>query len=1001
MSKDKYYNRLESLFTEIEAVAPELSASPAVAAANQELQALRARVVELEAALAQTAGAAAADVAPSQVLAALTDLIFVYNDEGRYLEIIPTDPTLLYRPADDLLGHTMHELMPPAKADELLGQIRRALAESRTVRFEYSLLIGGDELWFEGTAAPRTADTVFWVARDITERKRAEAALQVSEAQYRSFVDSTQDLVQSVAPDGQFLFVNQAWLATLGYSADEAAGLDFFRVIHPDYLPQCEATFARIADGETLDHVEYVFVSKAGARVLVEGRSVPRWQDGKVVATLSHLRDVTGQRDQQALIAKRAAELATVAEISTAATSITDAGQLLQAVVDLTRDRFNLYHAHIYLLNDAGDTLVLSAGAGAIGRQMTAEGRRIPLAQEQSLVARAGRNREGVIVNDVRSDPAFLPHPLLPATRAELAVPLIAGDQLLGVFDVQADTVERFTREDVNIQTALASQVAAALQNARSLERSEKAVFELNLLARRLTREGWEDYLRSLVQNEQGFQYDLERVRPVTNDRALPGPAESVLTQTLTIQGEPIGQLALAEPQAHTEDVAEIMDAVAERLSAHLENLRLGEAAQKRAAEMEAVNRVGAATATILEADRLLQEVVDLATASFNLYHAHVYLLDEAGVALKLKAGAGEIGRRMVEAERVIPIEMERSVVVQAALQREPIIVNDVSQEPNFLPNPLLPATRAELAIPMFVGDQLLGVFDVQSDQVGFFSEEEVRIQETLAQQVAVALQNANLYAEQTATVARLQELDNLKSSFLANMSHELRTPLNSILGFTDVILEGLDGPLTDRMENDLKIVQKNGKHLLELINDVLDMAKIEAGRMTLSIEPFILDDLLEEVLEMAGGLAHEKAIEVRLDLDPANRLQIEADRVRLRQIMFNLVSNAIKYTDEGSVTVRVATEGENCRIAVVDTGLGIPKEKHLSIFEAFSQVDNSTTRKVGGTGLDLPITRHLVELHGGRLWVESDGTPGSGTTFMTELPIESKYKVRADEIEI
>jgi len=390
-----------------------------------------------------------------------------------------------------------------------------------------------------------------------------------------------------------------------------------------------------------------------------------------------------------------------------------------------------------------------------------------------------------------------------------------------------------------------------------------------------------------------------------------------------------------------------------------------------------------------LEARILLQNVVDLTKDNFGLYHTHIYLVDQPTGMLVLTAGAGEVGRRMVSEGRSIALNRMQSLVARAAREREAVIVNDVRAAPDFLPHPLLPDTRSEMAVPMIAGDQLLGVFDVQHDQPGYFTEEDVRIQTALAAQVAVALQNANLYAEQAAIVTRLRELDHLKSTFLANMSHELRTPLNSILGFTDVMLEELDGPLTDLMESDLKVVQKNGKHLLNLINDVLDMAKIEAGKMSLSLERFNLQEVLEEVVEIIGPLARDKALALRIATEPTDALDLTADRIRLRQVMINLVGNAIKFTEQGVITLQAMQHNGSVRVAIRDTGFGIPPDKLEAIFEAFSQVDTSTTRKAGGTGLGLPISRRLIELHGGRLWAESSGIPGEGSTFFVELPLE------------
>ena len=218
-------------------------------------------------------------------------------------------------------------------------------------------------------------------------------------------------------------------------------------------------------------------------------------------------------------------------------------------------------------------------------------------------------------------------------------------------------------------------------------------------------------------------------------------------------------------------------------------------------------------------------------------------------------------------------------------------------------------------------------MFDVQSDISGHFSQEDANIYTTLASQVAVALQNARLYVEQAATVAQLRELDRLKSSFLANMSHELRTPLNSILGFADVMLEELDGPLTENMKNDLGLIYKNGQHLLHLINDVLDMAKIESGKMNLNIEKFNLQEIIEEVTSITSTLASEKNLALFIEPDSDQEVEINADKIRLRQVMINLVNNSIKFTEKGKIAIHVAREENNVLISVKDTGIGIPTE--------------------------------------------------------------------------
>ncbi|MBL8076335.1 MAG: GAF domain-containing protein [Anaerolineales bacterium] len=468
---------------------------------------------------------------------------------------------------------------------------------------------------------------------------------------------------------------------------------------------------------------------------------------------------------------------------------------------------------------------------------------------------------------------------------------------------------------------------------------------------------------------------------------------QSVLVTPLFSRNKIIGVFSVDtnDPERHFDDNdITLIETLAKQLASAIESIQLFDEARRRAADLSTVAAVSTATSTMLDPDQLLQTVVNITKERFNLYHAHVYLSTDSWDMLLLAAGSGEVGRKMVETSHAIPISTERSLVARAARERQTVVINNVQEEEGFLPNALLPDTRAEMAVPMIVGENVLGVFDVQSDKPSGFSAEDADIYTTLAAQVAVALQNARLYVEQAATVTQLRELDKLKSSFLANMSHELRTPLNSILGFTDVMLEELDGPLTPNMDNDLKLIQKNGKHLLHLINDVLDMAKIESGKMNLIIEKFNLNDTIEDVMNITSSLANEKSISLFIEPESDKNLFIRADHTRLRQVLINLMNNGIKFTEKGSVSVCIKHQDNDVLIAVKDTGMGIPPDHLDSIFQEFTQVDSTTTRKAGGTGLGLPISRRLIEMHGGKLWAESSGKNGKGSIFNILLPIEA-----------
>ncbi len=570
-------------------------------------------------------------------------------------------------------------------------------------------------------------------------------------------------------------------------------------------------------------------------------------------------------------------------------------------------------------------------------------------------------------------------------------------DEQVGTVFLKPDPSRPLTEDDKEMVASIARQVAQQVENIRLLADASRARAEAEEATRRLSRESWQAYTAQHDASDLGFVYNANQVLPLN---AAPLPQKVTFSQPLTVRGETIGQLAVADMKNLSPEAADLATAIAERVSVHLETLRLAEEIQKRASELETVAKVSTTASTVLNPDELLQSVVDLTKERFGLYHAHVYLANETWDTLLLSTGAGEVGRTMVEEQHAIPMDAERSVVAHSARERKAIIVNDVRAEVDYMPNPLLPDTRSEMAVPMIVGDKVIGVFDVQSEKANHFTDEEANIFTTLTSQVAVALQNARLYEEQSATVSQLRELDRLKSSFLANMSHELRTPLNSILGFADVMLEGLDGPLTDNMDNDLRLIQKNGQHLLHLINDVLDMAKIESGRMNLHPEKFRLNDLLEDVCSLTSSLASERNNALFIEPGSDMAVELNADHTRIRQVMLNLVNNAIKFTDHGKISICAERKDELVYITVKDTGLGIPPDKLEDIFMEFTQVDTSTTRKVGGTGLGLPISRRLIEMHGGRLWAESSGVSGEGSVFFVELPLEARLTEPVEKVQ-
>jgi signal transduction histidine kinase len=298
---------------------------------------------------------------------------------------------------------------------------------------------------------------------------------------------------------------------------------------------------------------------------------------------------------------------------------------------------------------------------------------------------------------------------------------------------------------------------------------------------------------------------------------------------------------------------------------------------------------------------------------------------------------------------------------------------------------------RSLLAVPLLIEQQVFGGLVIYRPESGSFSREVVNLLQTFATQSVLAIQNARLFREIEDKGHQIEIASQHKSQFLANMSHELRTPLNAILGYTELIMDDIYGEVPEKIRDVLDRVQKSGHHLLSLINAVLDLSKIEAGQLELALADYSLAEVVHAVVTQVESLAAEKGLSLRATLArslPAGR----GDERRLAQVLLNLVGNAIKFTEAGDVRIAARVDGDAFVVSVEDTGPGIAAADRERIFEEFQQADSSSTRKKGGTGLGLSIAKRIVELHGGRIWVES--TVGRGSTFSFRVPVRVERQV-------
>jgi signal transduction histidine kinase len=345
----------------------------------------------------------------------------------------------------------------------------------------------------------------------------------------------------------------------------------------------------------------------------------------------------------------------------------------------------------------------------------------------------------------------------------------------------------------------------------------------------------------------------------------------------------------------------------------------------------------------------------------------------------------------LIDKVRDMRIEESATALGDAITKRAPVQIPDLRERPsNLLRDVTLAAGfHSVLMVPLVGAERTFGVLLLQRRAPGAFSEQEVRLLQTLASQSVLAIQNARLFREIAEKSEQLALASQHKSQFLANMSHELRTPLNAILGYAELLVDRIYGDLPAKAANVLERVQNNGKHLLALINDVLDLSKIEAGQLVFTFENYALPDIVQTVVTATEPLASTKGLKLTATIQ-AGMPTGHGDARRLSQVLLNLVGNAIKFTDEGEVAIGASAENGSFVLTVRDTGPGIAPADQDKIFEEFQQVDSSSNRKKGGTGLGLAISKRMVEMQGGSISVQSE--VGQGATFRVTLPIQVEH---------
>ena len=463
-------------------------------------------------------------------------------------------------------------------------------------------------------------------------------------------------------------------------------------------------------------------------------------------------------------------------------------------------------------------------------------------------------------------------------------------------------------------------------------------------------------------------------------------------------EGQPIGSISALrmEMRPFTEQQIALVQTFADQAVIAVENVRLFRELQTRTSELtrsvgelEALGEVGRAISSTLDLQTVLAMIVARANELAGADGGVIYEFDEASRSFHLRA-TDRFPEEFVAALRATRLVYGEGAAGQAAATRAPIQVPDIMDTDAYsssLRDVLVRSGyRSLLAVPLVSEEQVVGALVINRRIPGAFAPSTVELLRTFASQSALAIQNARLFREIEDKGRELEVANQHKDEFLASMSHELRTPLNAIIGFSEVLLERMFGEVNTKQEEYLHDILSSGRHLLSLINDILDLAKIEAGRMELEPGDFHLPQAIDNALILVRERAMRRGITLERWIDP--RLgEIKGDERKIKQVLLNLLSNAVKFTPEGGrIDVRAALVDGFAEISVIDTGIGIAPEDHAAVFEEFRQVGTDYARKHEGTGLGLALARKFVDLHGGKIWVESQ--VGQGSTFTFTIPV-------------
>ncbi len=905
----------------------------------------------------------------------------------------------------------------------------------------------GRERWVRGLGQLEIDDQghpvrMIGTIQDINERKQAEIALQESEARFSSAFEYAPIGMAMVAPDGHWLKINHALQNVIGYTEQELTSKTFQDITHPDDLELDLNYVSRLLAGELQSYqMEKRYFHKSGEIVwALLTVSLVKDGQGNPQHFISQIQDITERKRNEKEQLRHVAELEALYENGLAVSQLLTSKEIGERIIKTFAEHLSWHHVAIRLRRAESDLLDLIAFNKADINETEKEELERRLS---SMVSNMGEGLSGWVVQtgkplrtgDVHAHPQYVSTEA--GIKSGLYMPLKIGERVVGVISVESEQVDAFSLNDERLLATLANQAAVAFENARLYQAIQQDLAERKRMEAALR--GSERHYRELADSITDIMFELDQNLHYTHwnkaSETLMGvSAENAIGKSMReIFGE-------SDEQTRIEKV--YLDVLANRLPRTIE-IVLVVNKEPRYLEINAypsMRGVSVVVKDISERKRsetimqkrfelmeyaarhsledTLQSVADEVSGLTNSPIAFMQLMEADQVTPSLQAWSANVLEFFAPAfgeEHHLPVG-QAGMWADAIRQRRPIIHNDYESLPDKkgLPEGHTPIVR-EMVFPIIRRERIVAAIGV-GNKPQDYTQQDLGLAERFVdyawdiierKQMEIELaternQLAKRVEERTTDLihanANLARALRVKDEFLANMSHELRTPLNAILGLSESLAEQIAGPLNDKQAKYINTISESGHHLLSLINDILDLAKIEAGQVALDINTVNILSLCQASLRMVKQQAQKKNQELILEIDK-NVDNMWADERRLKQMMVNLLSNAVKFTQEnGKIGLKVQGEQSENKITITvwDNGIGIHQNDLSKLFSPFMQLDSGLARESSGTGLGLALVAQMARLHGGSVTVDSD--PGAGSRFSIILPWEPALTVATVE---